>query len=192
MNSNFASNRCNENDCRGLFKASARELQWLCYTLTGDQKLAEQAIHAALEQSLKGATQVFRGWMLSWARRLIIKFCIATERPWTSQLAQSAYPLRPMAVSTESSGHLARVLSQPPEVLQQALLRLDVLSRFVFVMRAMEGYTRRDTSLLLNIDDRACEWIYMWATSSLFSDVEQVEPSVNHEQPELCLAVAGD
>ena len=195
MKSHYINDRCTENDCRVIFKASAQDLQWLCYTLTGDEELTEKALDAALEQSLKGATQVFRGWMLSWARRLIIKFCITIVRPWNSQLARSAYPLRPMAIDSQNSSHLMRVLNQPSEVLQQGLLRLDALSRFVFVLRALEGYSRRDTSLLLNIDDRACEWVYLWAASALYSGIEQVESnwkqnSVDH--PEYALAQAGD
>ena len=195
MKSHSINDRCTENDCRVVFKASAQDLRWLCYTLTGDEELTEKVLDAALEQSLKGATQVFRGWMLSWARRLIIKFCASTMRPWNSQLAQSAYPLRPMAIDSQNSSHLMRVLNLPLDVLQQGLLRLDALSRFVFVLRALEGYSRRDTSLLLNIDDRACEWVYLWAASSLYSGIEQTENKWQKQfehQPEHAFAQAGD
>ena len=195
MKSHYLNDRCTENDCKVLFKSSAQDLRWLCYTLTGDEELTEKALDAALEQSLKGATEVFRGWMLSWARRLIIKFCASIMEPWKSQLAQSAYPLRPLAIDSQNSSHLMRVLNLPAEALQQGLLRLDALSRFVFVLRTLEGYSRRDTSLLLNIDDRACEWIHMWAVSALYSGIEQVEnkweqPSVDNT--EYAFAQAGD
>lgn len=191
MKSHYINDRCTENDCRVLFKASAQDLKWLCYTLTGDEELTEKALDAALEQSLKGATQVFRGWMLSWARRLIIKFCITVVRPWNSQLAQSSFPLRPMAIDSQNSGHLKQVLNQTSDMLQQGLLRLDPLSRFVFVLRALEGYSRRDTSLLLNIDDRACEWIYLWAVSALYSAIEQ-QSEKKEDRAEYALAMAGD
>ena len=52
---------------------------------------------------------------------------------------------------------------------------MDALSRFVFVLRAVEGYSRRDAALLLNIDDRACEWVYVWAVGTLGSDVARLE-----------------
>jgi DNA-directed RNA polymerase specialized sigma24 family protein len=192
MKSHLINDRCTENDYRTLFKSSAQDLRWLCYTLTGNDELTEKVLDAALEQSLKGATEVFRGWMLSWARRLIIKFCVSTVQPWNSQLAQSAFPLRPMAIEANSS-HLMRVLNLPSDALQQGLLQLDVLSRFVFVLRGLEGYSRRDTSLLLNIDDRACEWIYLWAASALYSGIEQSEGnSKKEEQLEYAFAIAGD
>jgi hypothetical protein len=75
------------------------------------------------------------------------------------------------------------------------LLRLDALSRFVFVLRALEGDSRRDTSLLLSIDDRVCEWVYLWAASALYSGVEQTENKWEKQfehQPEHAFAQAGD
>ncbi len=163
--------KCTEGDCRALFASSKEELRWLCYTLTGDSALSDKALDAALQQSLKGASQVFREWMLSWARRLIIKFCIVTVRPSESPLALSAYPLCPVSSRALPVDDIRELLSLPSTTLQQTLMRLDALSRFVFTLRALEGYTRRDTALLLNIDDRACEWVYGWAVTRLRSDV---------------------
>jgi len=37
----------------------------------------------------------------------------------------------------------------------------------VFALRAIEEYSRRDTALLLDIDDRTCEWIYSEALQIL-------------------------
>lgn len=62
MRSN-TNDRCTEQDYRNLFATSADELRWLGYTLTGNDSLSEKVMDAALEQSLKGANQVFREWM---------------------------------------------------------------------------------------------------------------------------------
>lgn len=175
MKRNLSNERCTEQDYRELFASSAEQLRWLCYTLTGNEDLSDRALDAALEQSLKGAGHVFREWMLGWSRRLIIQFCISTVRPQTSRLAQSTYPLSPVRLDLVNFSHIRSVLDLPSAVLQQRLLGLDVLSRFVFVLRALEGYTRRDTSLLLNIDDRACEWIYLWAAGALGSEIARPE-----------------
>lgn len=170
MKPKFKNEKCTAEDCRALFGSSREELRWLCYTLTGDGELSDKAMDAALQQSLKGAGQVFRGWMLNWARRLLVKFCIATVRPSEGPLTQSAYPLFPGNVGEVNTHDVRDLLSLPAGTLQQIVMRLDAFSRFVFVLRALEGYTRRDTALLLNIDDRACEWVYGWATSRLITD----------------------
>jgi DNA-directed RNA polymerase specialized sigma24 family protein len=152
-------------DYQQVFAASAEPLRWLCYTLTGDEELADRILDAALEQSLKGADHVFRNWMLSWARRLIIKVCIEAVRP--SALASATYWHRSPTYVDSLSSDLRRVACISSETLQERLLHLDPLSRFVFVLRAVEGQSRRETALLLNIDDRACESIYIRTAAAL-------------------------
>jgi DNA-directed RNA polymerase specialized sigma24 family protein len=171
----IANNKCTKSDYRQLFAESAEPLRWLCVTLTGDEALSEQILDAALHQCLKGAEQVFREWMVSWARRLIVKVCIETVRPWTSKPAQEFYPLPSMRLDFNKDTQPDLELTQPSELLQQKLLGLDPLSRFVLVLRGIEGYSRRETSLFLNIDDRACEWICLWAAEALRSNGEQSE-----------------
>jgi DNA-directed RNA polymerase specialized sigma24 family protein len=172
-----ANDRCTSNDYRRLFAGSAERLRWLCYLLTGDHDLSEKLLSAALEQSLKGSDHVFREWILSWARRLIIRVCIETMRPHITEIAQSAFLLPPMRLDAIDQTRLLTMLSLPAEIFQERLLGLDVLSRFVFVLRGMEGYSRRETSLLLNIDDRTCEWVYVRAADALEPDGEVLDPS---------------
>jgi len=167
-------NKCTEGDYRELFVTWSEPLHWLCYTLTGDEGLSEKMLEAALEQSLKGADQVFRGWIVSWARRLIIKACIHSVQPWKSPLAHEPLPVLPLsAASLETNLDVA--LSLPARVLRESLLMQDALARFVFVLRAIEGYSRRDTSLLLNIDDRLCEWVYARTARTLNKNAESFE-----------------
>ena len=174
MTSTQKLNKCTENDYRALFVTWSEPLHWLCYTLTGDEELSEKMLQAALEQSLKGADQVFRGWMMSWARRLIIKACIHTVQPWKSPPAHEPLPVLPLSVGSLDA-NLDVALSLSARVLRENLLKLDVLARFVFVLRAIEGYSRRDTSLLLNIDDRLCEWVYVRTAKTLNKNVGSFE-----------------
>jgi DNA-directed RNA polymerase specialized sigma24 family protein len=160
--------RYTEDDCRAMFASSTEELRWLCYTLTGDQELTGEVLKAAFEQARKGAGQVFREWMLSWTRRLIVKFCIGKVRPAAHI---NLYAAHYSAVGRVDAEQVDLALSLSPAVLQHKLLRMDSLPRFVFVLRALEGYSRRDTALLLDIDDRNCERIYCQA-------VEEVQPHV--------------
>jgi DNA-directed RNA polymerase specialized sigma24 family protein len=104
--------------------------------------------------------------MVSWARRLIIEACIRLMRP-TAQSMEECVCLHHKEDGSGISEQLELALSQPSEVLQQRLLHLDPLPRFVFVLRALEGYSRRETALLLGIGDRTCESIYIRALEAV-------------------------
>ncbi len=172
------------NDYRDLFASSKESLRWLCYTLTGDHQLSDKVVDAVLQQSLKGAGPVFREWMLSWARRLIIRFSIMTVHPIAPEGALpgcSCGTFERMAVDPFDRN---AILKLPAQELQRRLLCLDVLSRFVFVLRALEGYSRRDSALLLNVDDRTCECLYLQAFGALAAEQVQIEGSWNAPLPQ--------
>jgi DNA-directed RNA polymerase specialized sigma24 family protein len=175
MGTMLQQDRCTQNDYVQLFADSAEPLRWLCYTLTGDKALSEKVLSAAFEQSLKGADRVFRDWMVSWARRLIIQACIRLMRP-TAQSMEECVCIHHRK-EDGISDLLELALSQPSEVLQQRLLNLDPLPRFVFVLRALEGYSRRDTALLLEIGDRTCESIYIEALDAVQPKLYVLKPA---------------
>jgi DNA-directed RNA polymerase specialized sigma24 family protein len=166
MGAMLQQDRCTQNDYVRLFADSAEPLRWLCYTLTGNEELSEKVLRAAFEQSLKGADCVFRDWMASWARRLIIQACIALMRP-TGCGPEECACLHSREDGSGISDRLELALSQSPDALQQRLLHLDPLPRFAFVLRALEGYSRRETALLLEIGDRACESIFTRALEAV-------------------------
>lgn len=167
--------RCSQQDCRDLFSTAAEELRWLCYTLTGDESMSEKAMDAAMEQSLKGANRVFREWMLSWARRLIIGFCIGAVQPAAS-LSQGTHRKSHGECTTVEVEAISAILDLPSDRLQKKLLELDPLPRFVFVLRAIEECSRRDAALQLDIDDRTCEFAYYRAVQALRFKVFELEP----------------
>ncbi|HUM05108.1 MAG TPA: hypothetical protein VLT90_06585 [Terriglobales bacterium] len=189
---NISDNKCTKGDYRRLFAEAAEPLRELCYMLTSNVELSDKILEAALEQSLKGAETVFRNWMLSWARRLVIKACIEIVRPWASPLGADTYPLSPLRLDATDHGHLSQVFGLPSEVFLESLRHLDALSRFVFVLRAMEGYSRHETSLLLNIDDRLCDWVHVRAAQRLEEDAKPIETPVPTPFPQYELALAGD
>jgi DNA-directed RNA polymerase specialized sigma24 family protein len=166
MGAMLQQDRCTQNDYVRLFTDSAEPLRWLCHTLTDDEELSERVLEAAFEQSLKGADCVFRDWMVSWARRLIIQACIALVRPTVSSMEECVC-LNQREEGSGISDQLELALSQPPDALQQRLLHLDPLPRFVFVLRALEGYSRSETALLLGIGDGACEYIFIRALKAV-------------------------
>ena len=174
MRSN-TNDRCTGQDYRNLFATSADELRWLGYTLTGNDSLSEKVMDAALEQSLKGASGVFREWMLSWGRRLIVRFCIGAVRP-ASDLGQGNHRKSHAEFSAVTADEVSAILDLPSDRLQKKLLELDPLPRFVFVLRAIEELSRRDTALLLDIDDRTCDFAYWRAAQALRFKVFEVRP----------------
>lgn len=160
MGAMLQQDRCTQNDYVRLFADSAEPLRWLCYSLTGDEELSEKVLNAAFKQSLKGADCVFRDWMVRWARRLIVQACIELMRP-TGYSLEECICMHSREDGAGLSDLLELALGQPSDALQQRLLHLDPLSRFVFVLRALEGYSRREAALLLEIGDRACEAIFI-------------------------------
>ena len=162
-------------ECESLFASSAERLRWLCFTLTANEELADRAFESALQQSLKGASRVFQQWMASWARRQIIKSCIAIIRPAVLSVAHCACSCHGMETVSADAIQADILPNLSASVLQLSLMRLDVLSRFVFVLRALEGYSRRDTALLLNLRDADCEAIYSQAAQRLHLDATASE-----------------
>ena len=177
MTTTYNNERCSPSDYKALFASSRERLCWLCFTLTGDEELSQRAVDAAFEQTLKGAEQVFREWMSSWARRLLIKFCIATVRPAIARDDQRICSCQDQVLGSFDSASLANFVNLPADELQQRLLQIPVLPRFVFVLRALEGYTRHDTALLLGIDDRTCEWAYLSVAKKINAEEEQFDRS---------------
>ena len=175
MGATLQQDRCTQNDYVRLFADSAEPLRWLCYTLTGDRALSEKVLSAAFQQSLKGADRVFREWMVSWARHLIIEACIRLVRP-TGQTMEECVCLHNKR-DGGISDLLELALSQPSEVLQQRLLNLGPLPRFVFALRALEGYSLRDTALLLEMGDRTCESIYISALEAVQPKLYVLKPA---------------
>ena len=177
MGATLQQDTCTQNDYVRLFTDSAEPLRWLCLTLTGDEELSEKVLKAAFEQSLRGADCVFRDWMVSWARRLVVQACIALVRPTGSSLEECVC-LNRREDGSGISDQLELALSQPSDALQQRLLHLDPLHRFVFLLRALEGYSRRETALLLEIGDRACESIFIGALKAVQPKLYMLAPSV--------------
>jgi hypothetical protein len=152
---NAQSDRCTVDDYRRLFASNPDRLQWLCQTLTGDEHRARLSFDHALDLSLDSATLVFREWMSTWAQRLIIKSCITTMDSDIQKAARSVPPFQANR-SLSDSRVAEQLLQMASEFLQEKLLGLNVFSRFVVVLRFLEHYSRRETALLLNVNEMLC------------------------------------
>jgi DNA-directed RNA polymerase specialized sigma24 family protein len=172
-----------KDEFREVFTASTDSLRWLCTTLTGDEGLTDKIVDAAFEQSLRGSDHVFREWMLSWARRLVINACAHIMRAALAREVEALYSMVPVRLRRIPETHQV-LLDLSSEEVRERIGTLNALARFVVVLRAVEGYSRRDTALLLNIDDATCEWVYareIAATESESHVVQMRVPNAAHD-----------
>ncbi len=117
--------------CR-IFSEEMKSLYLLGFLLTADAEKAEQCFVAGIGDSVEG-NPVFREWARSWARRTIILHAIRIMKP--AQESVTVAGTQPMRLNIE------------PRL--RAILKLDTLERFVFVMSGLEGYSYQDCSTLL-------------------------------------------
>jgi hypothetical protein len=123
-------------DFRQLFIEGMRGLYALSLFLTADSEQAERCFVAGLDDCING-NPVFRDWAYAWSRRSIIMNAIravfspgGANLPASTALAPSDWNL--------VDGPLA------------AVIQLQPLERFVFVMSLLEGYSDHECSVLLN------------------------------------------
>lgn len=124
-----------EDFCR-IFETDMDRLYLLSLLLTADPDLAEKCFVRGLEDS-KGGNPVFREWAESWARRVIIVNAIRMIGPT---------PGNPLFHAENSARQEIKGL--PEEF--SGVINLPEFERFVYVMSVLEGYSARDTRLLLN------------------------------------------
>lgn len=124
--------------CR-IFSEKMKDLYLLGWLLTGDSEKAEQCFVSGLGDCVKG-NAVFKEWAQSWARRTIIRNAIRMTAPAEEQAATpAAMPGRtpPLVAGSEIRREF------------EAIMKLEPLERFVFVMSVLEGYSYQDCAILL-------------------------------------------
>jgi hypothetical protein len=129
-----------EDFCR-VFSEELDGLYQLSFLLTGDREKAEQRLLTGLEDCYR-ARHVFRHGALSWAKRSIIRNAIRELWP------------RPHRDSSFSAGPAFRYTGKLPNIRGshfkiEAVLALEDLERFVFVISVLERYSDRDCAVLL-------------------------------------------
>jgi DNA-directed RNA polymerase specialized sigma24 family protein len=122
--------------CR-IFAEEENALYLLALLLTADASKAEQCFVAGLEDSIQG-NRVFKEWVRSWSRRMIVRNAIQMISPAPGQVNGPPHVSDSGAVTLDLGSELTAVLQLAP------------LERFVFVMSVLEGYSIQDCSILLN------------------------------------------
>ena len=126
-----------ESDFCRLFKDDMRGLYALSLLLTADSELAERCFVAGLDDCIKG-NPVFKGWAYAWSRRAIITNAIRTIFSPQGMNFEASNPRNNGEETFFKSGPFA------------AVVQLDSLERFVFVMSLLEGYSEHECAVLMN------------------------------------------
>jgi len=134
----------------GVFEERQAELYWLAFLLTGDREHSAEAFIRALDFK-EGANATFRGFIASWARKLVIAEALAAI---DSELRESALRLQtPDAAEPPAlppPGWISRQSITRPEV-EQALLAVDVFPRCAVLLTFFERLSLEESTLLLNV-----------------------------------------
>ena len=131
-------------DFKRIFSEDVNSLYLLSLLLTGSPETAENCFVEGVGEAVKG-NYVFKEWARSWARRTIIQSAIRLTAP--------LHYARPDGWST----HVARGLDRVPMILHaevRAILDLEPLERFAFVLSILERYSDNDCSILLGCGRR--------------------------------------
>jgi DNA-directed RNA polymerase specialized sigma24 family protein len=139
-----------------LFEEHSSELYWLAFLLTGDREQSVQAFTRAFELE-NGANPVFRQFMVSWARKLVIAASLATIE---TELRQSA--CRIADADGQDSATLAGSLPSDAWTgdghmtkfeLERAVLAIDAFPRCALLLTVFERLSIEDAASLLNASE---------------------------------------
>ena len=134
-----------------VFEEHQAELYWLAFLLTGDRERSAEALTRALDFE-DGATETFRGFMVSWARKLVIAEALGTI---DSELRESALQLRtpdPAESPALPPRDWTRGQTITRREFERALLALDVFPRCAVLLTFFERLSLEESTLLLNAD----------------------------------------
>jgi hypothetical protein len=164
------------------FEEQSSEFYWLAYLLTGDSEQAVQAFTSALEFG-DAPTPVFREFMISWSRKLVIASALARV---ASKLRASALrfehaefaDMARHASLSSSAGLSSQDLTKPE--LHRALLAIDIFPRCALLLTIFEKLSVKDAALLLNADERLVRRAQASALIDLTRNLALVEVGAAH------------
>jgi hypothetical protein len=151
-------------DIRKVFGDYHNVLHWLAVFLIGDEKLAEACIVDACTIA-QTQTPVFHEWLVHWAARATVACALQIERGRIAELAPEHEKSEPVhrehpPLSVKYFG----LLIKNSEVIHA---RLDVLCRFVLVLRGIAKDSCKEVAAQLGISQSAVERAYCVAFDTL-------------------------
>jgi DNA-directed RNA polymerase specialized sigma24 family protein len=123
-----------------------QNLYSLSLMLAADPEKAEQLFVSGLDDCT-ASNPVFKEWARAWARRTIVKNAVRLIAP------QPGSPKRALNTVVLSDATSQSLPELPAEI--YAVLRLSPFERFAFILSVLEGYSDKDSALLLGCTRQA-------------------------------------
>ncbi len=120
-----------------VFRRNTTQLYLLAFLLTANHQEAQECFVGAMDKAFAEGN-VFKGWEESWSKRCLIEHAI------DAIILQPGRREARREVWFQDEGGI-RCLT-----LSEAVIQLKSTVRFVFVMTVLEGYSAKETALLLN------------------------------------------
>jgi len=151
-------------DIRGAFGDYHNLLHWLGDFLIGDQKLADACIVDACTIA-KTQTPDFHEWLVHWAAQATVGCALQAQHARIIELAPAYEESEP--VHDEHPPLSAKYLRLLVKNSESIHARLDVLCRFVLIMRGIAKYSCIEVAARFGISPRAAERAYCVAFDML-------------------------
>lgn len=131
-----------------IFECERVGLQRLALSLTANRDAAKRCLILAFPQCV-ACGSVSQGWVLSWARRMVIRSAISLVMGCRGHLF----------VNTNDDSDSGLIAFSPDDSLStlaeaESILDLPDFDRLVFVISVLEGYSMHDCALLLGRSPR--------------------------------------
>ncbi|HYG97563.1 MAG TPA: hypothetical protein VD837_00420 [Terriglobales bacterium] len=166
------SRHASPDEVRQAFSENDADLKWLALILTGNKESAEACVVNALALSTNH-NQVFEEWLSHWAHRATIRCAIESQR----------VSIREARTRTCPHGHHSslsplvkeRIKTEP---VTRAVIAMDVIARFALVLRGIEGYSSRESAVLLGINRAEFEAAYCSAIATIEQSMPEFAESL--------------
>jgi hypothetical protein len=151
-------------DIRKVFGDYHNVLHWLAVFLIGDEKIADGCIVDACNIT-QTRGPIFHEWLVHWAARATVRCAFQSQRARIEEISRE-YETGEPVVQKQSplSAEYFRLLIQNSEVIH---VRLDVLCRFVLVLRGIGKDSCDAVAAQLGISPIAAEQAYSVAYDTL-------------------------
>lgn len=151
-------------DIRKVFGDYHNVLRWLAVFLIGDEKIADACtVDACNIAQTRGP--IFHEWLVHWAARATVRCALQWQHAQIAQLAPEYERNEPVCEKhSPLSAECFRLLIQNSELIHA---RLDVLCRFVLVIRGIAKDSCDEVAAQLGISPMAAERAYSVAFDTL-------------------------
>ena len=136
-----------------VFEEHQAELYWLAFLLTGDREHSAEAVTRALD--FKDGNRTFHGFMVSWARKLVIAEVLAaidSELRESALRLQASDPAEPASLPSPGWVRVEHARPITTQEFERAVLALDVFPRCAVLLTVFERLSIQESTLLLNAD----------------------------------------